>query len=139
MHSQAFANNALQAIILIEYILGIPQGLSPIFLVPDFPRGFQPEKYEQQYPVSSWREFVPCRSKNESAVWIEIRLSQIEENFVDGVALLSRWRSSGELYRKIMPLIECANVGPIGTSAFGEVLVYQKSSQCFKMVSSSNA
>jgi hypothetical protein len=33
MHSQAFANNALQAIILIEYILGIPQGLSPIFLV----------------------------------------------------------------------------------------------------------
>jgi hypothetical protein len=95
-------------------------------------RDFQPEEYDKQYPNSSWREFVPCRPKNKSAVWIEIRLSQVDESFVDGVTLLSRWNSSDERYRKIMPLIECAHIGPIGTSAFGEVLVYHKNSQRFE-------
>lgn len=98
-------------------------------------RGFEAETYELQYPVSTWREFVPCGSKSESAVWIEIRLSHIEQHFIDGAALLSKWKNSGELYRKIMPLIECAHIGPIAASAFGEVLVYQKISQCFQKVS----
>ena len=97
-------------------------------------RGFEEEKYEEKYPLSTWREFVPCRPKNESAIWIEIKLSQIKEQFIDGSALLAKWKNSGELGRKIMPLIECAHIGSIGIDVFGEVLVYRKCSKNFEKV-----
>ena len=98
-------------------------------------RGFEESEYEKNYPVSSWLEFVPCRSKNDSAVWIEINLSQIEEHFIDGSTLLAEWKKSGQQYRKIMPQIEAAHIGPIGINAFRKVLLYQKYSNTFESLS----
>lgn len=96
-------------------------------------RDFQSEQYEHRYPNSSWRTFVPCRTKNESAVWIEVRLSEIEGNFVDGLTLLNRWKRSREQHRKLMPLIECAHLGSIGVNAFGKIYIYRAERQCFEV------
>jgi len=101
-------------------------------------RCFEPDTYRQQYPASSWGAFVPCRLNCKSAVWIEIRLAQVEEHFIDGLALLARWKGSGEVHRNIMPVIECAHIGPIGADAFGDVLVFRANSQCFEKIARSN-
>lgn len=97
-------------------------------------QNFRPEEYAQNYPYSSWCEFVPCRPQHTSAIWIEIESSQIDDNFINGQELLLKWKSSGELYRKIMPMIECAHIGPINKTVFGEILIYEKSSNCFSMI-----
>jgi hypothetical protein len=94
-------------------------------------RSFDEGQYTHVYPLSMWREFVPCSHRASKAIWIEMDLSEIHRNFVDGLNLVAKWKESGQLHRKIMPIIESAHIGPISTDAFANVLVYDKAKDAF--------
>ncbi len=94
-------------------------------------RNFDEEQYSKRYPVSSWRAFVPCSHRSDEAIWIQINLQLVKENYISGEALLAEWKSSGELRRKIMPLIEAAHIGQISATAFGHVFIYKKNEDVF--------
>jgi hypothetical protein len=94
-------------------------------------REFDETQYSSRYPLSMWRQFVPCSHRADTAIWIEIDLALVKAQFIDGVTLLQRWKSSGQLGRNIMPLIEVAHVGPVPSRAFNRVFVYRKSTNVF--------
>jgi hypothetical protein len=76
-------------------------------------RGFEAESYR----FSSWEYFVPCHLSWDSAVWIEIDHEALGSAFVSGVELLGRRKAEGS-FRRIMPLIEGAHIGPLPCQAF---------------------
>lgn len=96
--------------------------------------GFDEVAYEQQYPFSMWKTFVPCFSQWDEAIWIELDRSAIKDNFIDGKALVERWKWQGELGRKLMPMIEAAHIGLVPISVFHRVLVFRKCDQEFQPV-----
>jgi len=78
-------------------------------------RDFDPEEYSKDYPVSGWREFVPCRSKWGEAIWIEVDLSKLMAGFLSGREILDRWKAA-------------AHVGALPMTAFRRVLRISKDS-----------
>lgn len=80
-------------------------------------RNFDPGKYSEAYPSSSWSYFVPCNLAWECAAWIEIDHEQLGSAFISGADLLARWKSE-KSSRRIMPLIEAACVGALPARAF---------------------
>ncbi len=94
-------------------------------------RGFNAKEYSNRFSCSSWAGFVPCKNQADAAIWIELDLLLIEDNFISTDKLLSDWKNSGEAARKIMPMIEAAHIGPIPVSAFKRVLIYEKSHGAF--------
>lgn len=91
--------------------------------------GFDESAYNTKYPLSMWKTFVPCFSGWDEAVWIELDRSAIANGFIDGTALLARWRQQNELGRKIMPIIEAAHIGPIPISAFCRAYKFNRHNQ----------
>ena len=91
-------------------------------------RNFDPRAYSRMYPLSMWREFVPYRSAWKEAIWIEIDISQLGENFISGPALLAGWKAE-QVGNRIMPEIEAAHIGPLPTGAFKEVLLVREGVQ----------
>jgi hypothetical protein len=96
--------------------------------------GFDEVVYEEKYPLSMWRTFVPCFIEWDEAIWIELDCSAIKDNFVDGKSVVELWKRQNELGRKIMPLIEAAHIGPVPISAFRRVFMFRKLDQEFKQV-----
>lgn len=86
--------------------------------------GFDEVKYGKMFPVSNWSAFVPCCSKWDESIWIKINTNAIQESFIDGVALLNRWKKEGSYQNRIMPRIESAHIGPLPSSAFLDVFKY---------------
>ena len=86
------------------------------------------------YPLSMWQTFVPCFSKWDESIWIELDRSAIKDSFVDGKAVIERWKKQNELGRTIMPVIEAAHIGPVPISAFRRVYKYNKHDQEFKQI-----
>ncbi len=80
-------------------------------------RGFEAESYSAEYPCSSWATFVPCLDSWDSAVWIEIDHESLGSAFISGCQLLTRWKAEGS-FRRIMPLVEAAHIGPLPCRAF---------------------
>ena len=80
--------------------------------------------YSEKYPMSSWRIFVPCFDKWDTAIWIELNLEIIKKDFIDGSTLLELWKQQEAYRRKIMPKIEAAHVGPIHVNAFRRIFKY---------------
>ncbi len=80
-------------------------------------RGFEAESYSEEYPTSSWGTFVPCLDSWDSAIWIEIDHECLGPAFISGVELLTRRKAEGS-FRRIMPLIEAAHIGPLPCLAF---------------------
>jgi hypothetical protein len=91
---------------------------------------FDADAYSKDYPVSSWREFVPYRSTWGEAIWIEIDVAQLVPGFVSGSALLARWKAEHATNR-FMPRIEAAHIGSLPQRAFQRVLVASKASSLF--------
>jgi hypothetical protein len=85
---------------------------------------FDEVTYENEYPLSNWSEFVPCREKWGSAAWIELKRESLGASFIDGRSLLVRWKKEGR-GRRLMPLIEGAHIGPVPSSSFGQVFIYE--------------
>jgi hypothetical protein len=81
-------------------------------------RQFDLEQYSNEYPVSSWEEFVPYRRSWGCAVWIEIDRAKISTQFKSGAELLIMQNEEKKHRNKIMPYIEAAHLGPIPVSAF---------------------
>lgn len=94
-------------------------------------REFDESHYTERYPMSMWGSFVPCCQRSDAAIWIQIDLTSVREKFIDGMTLLHQWKASGELGRKIMPVIEAAHIGPLPSSAFSKILVYEKRTNTF--------
>lgn len=84
---------------------------------------FDPNTYEMQYPLSSWRTFVPFRRDWGESIWIEIDRISIGANFICGKDLLLRRRQEKALGHDIMPMIEAACLKDIPTSAFRMILI----------------
>lgn len=96
--------------------------------------GFDEATYEVKYPNSMWRIFVPCFSKWAESIWIELDRSAIKDRFIDGKAVVERWKQQNELGRKIMPIIEAAHIGPVPISAFRHIYKYNKHDQEFRQI-----
>ena len=90
-------------------------------------RDFDSGVYSEQYPISSWREFVPYRSAWGEAIWIEIDVSQLIPGFISGREILDRWKAEHATNR-FMPLIEAAHIGALPIKAFRQVLHVSKES-----------
>jgi hypothetical protein len=88
-------------------------------------RDFDPEVYSRNYPISTWREFVPYRSAWGEAIWIEIDVSEVLAGFISGHEILDRWKAEGATNR-FMPLIEAAHIGALPLKAFKQVLHVSK-------------
>ncbi len=84
---------------------------------------FDPESYDEKYPLSTWREFVPFRSAWGSAVWIEIDRETVKNCLLSGDELLARWKKEEAHHHSIMPLIEAAHVGMISTTSFSRAFL----------------
>lgn len=91
---------------------------------------FDEVTYSENYPNSHWRFFVPCFNKWDVAVWIELNPELIKEGFIDGNTLIERWKQQGD-YRRIMPRIEAAHIGPVPIAAFRRVLKFNTQTQKF--------
>lgn len=98
-------------------------------------RAFDEKEYASRYPSSTWGVFVPCCIHRDSrAIWIEIDFQVIHNGFLDGPTVVRRWKDSGELQRKIMPVIEATHIGPIEVNAFKRVLSYDTTTRAFTVV-----
>lgn len=95
-------------------------------------RDFDEHQYQIDYPVSNWREFVPCSHRDDEAIWIEMDLLKISRGYIEAEDLLTMWKESGNLARHLMPMIESCHVGPIAIKDFSKVLLYRKSSEKFE-------
>ncbi|MEL7527526.1 MAG: hypothetical protein AAFN16_17235 [Pseudomonadota bacterium] len=80
--------------------------------------GFDPESYEQKFPLSNWYEFVPHRADWGGAVWIEIDRVAVSHSLLSANELRKRWDQDGQRHRKRMPEIETAHVGDLPSTAF---------------------
>ncbi len=96
--------------------------------------GFDEVVYEEKYPHSMWRTFVPCFSEWDEAIWIELDRYALKNSFIDGKSVVERWKRQGELGRNIMPMIEAAHIGPVPISAFRRIFMFSKHDQEFKQV-----
>ena len=96
--------------------------------------GFDEATYEEKYPLSMWRTFVPCFSKWSESIWIELDRSAIKDRFIDGKAVIERWKQQNELRGNIMPIIEAAHIGRIPISVFRRVYKYNKHDQEFRQI-----
>ncbi|HMK30913.1 MAG TPA: hypothetical protein VK473_14615 [Terriglobales bacterium] len=79
---------------------------------------FDPESYQQKYPLSSWDTFVPCLEKWSSAVWIEIDREKVEPNLISRFNLVDKWKSDEAYKHNFMPEIEAVHLGALPRTAF---------------------
>ncbi|TXH69762.1 MAG: hypothetical protein E6Q85_08375 [Thiothrix sp.] len=93
--------------------------------------GFNWRSYSEKYTLSSWSSFVPKQKDWAYTVWLKIDKEKIKNNFIDGAALLKRWKSEYKFNHNIMPLIECAHIGDLPITSCSSVLVYDDSLQKF--------
>lgn len=84
---------------------------------------FDERSYFEEYPFSSWQEFVPYRKLWGQAIWIEINRDMIADKFISGKELLLKWKHLGCRRNTFMPIIETAYIGSIPSSAFSRVLI----------------
>ncbi len=84
--------------------------------------------YDEKYPLSTWREFVPFRSAWGSAVWIEIDRETVKNCLLSGGELLARWEKEEAYRHTIIPLIEAAHIGLIPTASFSRAFLVSDSS-----------
>jgi len=89
-------------------------------------RDFEPERYGEKYPLSSWQEFVPYQESLGQAVWIEIDRGQVASQFISGPDLVLRWKADNAYEHTIMPDIEAVHLGPLPISAFKRAFLVGK-------------
>jgi hypothetical protein len=85
-------------------------------------REFDPETYNDKYPLSVWAEFVPFRRQHRCAVWLCINPQSVTNAYIGPGQLLAKWKEGGSLQHTLMPMIEGAHIGPVPRAAIVEVL-----------------
>ncbi len=86
---------------------------------------FDPIKYSEEYPLSSWDTFVPFRKIWGCSVWIEIDRLAIKCNLISGRNLITKWKAENAEKHTIMPLIEAAHIGPLPVASFKQAFLVQ--------------
>ena len=86
-------------------------------------KNFDEVSYGEKYPLSNWREFVPCRSLWDEAIWLEIDRAKASDNLIGGKELIEKWKKLDAYKHTIMPMIEVAYIGAIPLHAFRNVLI----------------
>lgn len=81
-------------------------------------RDFDPDRYDEAHPLSSWRTFVPHMESWGAAAWIEIDRTRIADRFASADEIVERWNSGGHHRHTIMPRIEAAYLGDLSAGAF---------------------
>ncbi|MGH9531742.1 MAG: hypothetical protein ACRD2Q_05070 [Terriglobales bacterium] len=87
---------------------------------------FDPEKYGQEYRLSSWHVFVPFIESWGGAVWIEIDRQKVASCLVSRSELVNRWNSEKAYKHNLMPYIEAVHVGPLPRAAFHRALLVRE-------------
>jgi hypothetical protein len=88
---------------------------------------FDPAQYDAKFTQSNWRYFIPWPKIWAGAVWIEIRLVDIEPDFKPASILKDGWDCQGNRGRKRMPLIEAAHIGDLPIDAFHRIIFIRDS------------
>src|SRR5690606_33469494 len=73
-------------------------------------RSFHVKQYNRKYGDSYWSTLVPCRSGWEQAVWIELDILQLGDNFLSGKTVRQLWQDTNSV-RKFIAGIEGAVLG----------------------------
>jgi hypothetical protein len=88
---------------------------------------FDPTTYNDRYPFSTWREFVPFRDEVGSAVWLEVDREKVAGSYIDPISLMKKWKKDGANLRHIaMPEIEGAHIGALPTASLLRVVVISR-------------
>lgn len=87
-------------------------------------RDFDPKTYSERNSATWWT-FVPCREDWAHAIWIQLNPLLLSEHFLDGAAVLRRWKEA-KTGRTLMPEIEAAHVGDIHCDHFSSVMCLSK-------------
>lgn len=95
-------------------------------------RGFDPAAYDLKCPMSTWREFVPYRRSCGSAIWLQIDRAELGSSFIDGDALVARWKDENGYGHPIMPRIEAAYLGPLPLRLVTRVLQVGAGDETFR-------
>jgi hypothetical protein len=86
-------------------------------------RNFDADAYDEAYCMSSWRTFVPCPARWDSAVWLRVDVAAIEDRFISADEVVHRWDEGGHHRHTIMPRIEAACIGELPVTALSQALV----------------
>lgn len=84
---------------------------------------FNPEKYADSHPLSSWQYFVPHRADWGGAVWLNIDRVAVSESFVSADDIVERWDVTGNRSHNVMPRIEAAHLGNLPVSAISSAFL----------------
>jgi hypothetical protein len=80
--------------------------------------GFDPERYSAAYPMSTWREFVPCSREWGVSTWIQIDRSALADKLLTSQQLAERQNRENAHRHTLMPKIEVAHLGSIQVAKF---------------------
>lgn len=86
-------------------------------------QNFDADAYDQSHKMSSWRTFVPCPERWESAVWVRIDPSAIADRSVSADEIVRQWDEGGHHRHTIMPRIEAACIGGVPVAAFSRAFL----------------
>ena len=92
---------------------------------------FNAERYTEQFPMSSWYEFVPYPPSWGCSVWIEIHRGLVAHQLISGPDLVARWESDKAYGHSIMPRIEAAHLGPLPRTAFKRAFLVREGDDQF--------
>lgn len=85
-------------------------------------RDFDPVTYQENYPVSMWRTFVPYQRRWAGAIWLEVDCEKTEAKFVSAQDLLERRVTPEDRGRNILPNLEAAHIGNLPISSIRRAL-----------------
>ncbi len=89
---------------------------------------FDPETYNEHYPISPWRAFIPFQEGQRVAVWLEVDRSKVSASYITPKGLEERWSQEGDVGRfTFMPRIEGAHIGPLPISSLRRALLLKRS------------
>ena len=86
-------------------------------------QAFDPVRYDETHPLSTWRTFVPHMEAWGGAVWIEIDRTRIAPQLVSADEVVRLWHEGGHHRHTIMPRIEAACVGNVSCEVFSSAFL----------------
>ena len=92
---------------------------------------FDPKRYAERCPLSSWYEFVPYRKVWGGAVWIEINREDVAAQLISGADVVTRWNADQAYRHNFMPYIEAVHLGPLPRAAFKRAFLIRKDNNHF--------
>jgi len=94
--------------------------------------GFDPERYTERCPMSSWCEFIPYPAEWGCSVWIEIDRSQV--SVLSNPDLQATWESERAYCHTLMPQIEAAHIGPLPRQGFKRAFMVHEGDDDFHVL-----